>query len=312
MAFYRLIAFFSVVVISLASFAEVEHKLVRRVAVFPIADANFAKSEDAWWQMREALTLNQRFQVASRRFMINRGVFQPRKELKPADAIILAKILDAQALVVSFVKDREFFVKVFDGENGYVLWQGQIGFHPAISINDQIVKAATKSMTDFRLSLPYQGFQVVDETIDKPIYEEGNKKFSQVFIGSGSSIKVGDPVQWVKVTGDSSNSFLNSSPVVTTVAEGQVTEIKSDRAVVELTKMSSDSVIVENALIRFPMEVKRLTEMYAGADNATSKLEAEYLTSEMKTVGDFNRDHSESASSLAWILNLVAFVLLAF
>ena len=254
MLFYRLFAFLSVALFSLASFAEVEHKLVRRLAVFPIADANFSKSEDAWWQMREALTLNQRFQVASRRFMINRGVFQPRKDLKPADAIILGKILDAQALVVSYVKDREFYIKVFDGENGYVLWQGQIGFHPAISINDQIVKAATKSVTDFRLSLPYQGFQVIDETLDKPVYEEGSKKFAQVFVGGGSAAKIGDPVQWVKVTGDSSGAFLNSSPVVTTVAEGQISEIKNDRAVVEITKLSAESVLVENALVRFPME----------------------------------------------------------
>lgn len=312
MVFYRLILLLSAVFFSCASFAEIEQTLIRRIAVFPIADANFAKSEDAWWQMREALTLNQRFQVASRRFMINRGVFQPRKDLKPADAIILAKILDAQALVVSYVKDREFFVKVFDGENGYLLWQEQVGFHPAISINDQIIKAATKSMNSFRLALPYQGFQVVDESINKPVYEDGAKKFAQVFIGSGSGVKAGDPVQWIRVTGDSSGSFLNSAPVVMTVAEGKVSEVKGDRAVVELIKMSSDSVLVENALVRFPMEAKRLVEASAGSDGLTSKLEAEYLTSEMKSVGEFNRDHSEASSSMAWILNLAAFILLAF
>src|SRR4051812_42407301 len=89
-------------ILPVSSWAEVRHTLLRRIAVFPIADANVSTGEEAWWQMRELLTKDQRFFVASRRFMVNRGVFQPRKLLKPADAIILSKILDAQALVVTF------------------------------------------------------------------------------------------------------------------------------------------------------------------------------------------------------------------
>ena len=47
--------------------ADVPLQLLRRIAVFPIHDANFSHAEDAWWQMRELLTKDQRFFVASPR-----------------------------------------------------------------------------------------------------------------------------------------------------------------------------------------------------------------------------------------------------
>jgi hypothetical protein len=296
---------------STKALADVPLQLLRRVAVFPIADANVANAEDAWWQMRELLTKDQRFFVASRRFMINRGVFQARTTLKPADAIILGKILDAQALVTSVVKERQLTVKVYDGENGYLIWEGSTQFHPAISINDQIIRASSNMVIDFVAAIPYQGHQVIDEVIAKPMYEENGKKMAQVFVGSSSNLKAGDPVQWVQVTGSTSNSFLNSAPKITVIAEGEILETKNEKVIVEILKLRDPAELVENSMVRFPKEIQRLADLYQGEERS-SKLSAEYLSEEMKPVKEFNKDHNFTATALAWILNIAGFILLAF
>lgn len=291
--------------------ADVEHGLLRRVAVFPIADANFTTSEEAWWQMRETLTKDQRFFVASRRFMVNRGVFQPRQVLKPADVIILSKILDAQALVSTFVDERTMKMRVYDGENGYMLWEGDAEFHPAIPIKDQLIRMSTQLMNSFVLSIPYQGFQVVDDVIGKPVYEDDSKKLAQVFIGSNTQVEVGDPVQWVQVTGDVGQAFFSGTTKVTVIAEGKIKSIKGDRAEVEIEKLKDLADLRENSLVRFPREINRLKELYIAGDKSSS-LTNEYLSSEVRSAQDLNKDHHPTASALAWILNILGFILLAF
>lgn len=291
--------------------AQVEHTLLRRIAVFPIADANFGNAEDSWWQMREALTKDQRFFVASRRFMINRGVFQPRKTLKPADAIILGKILDAQALVTSYVDDRTLKMKIYEGENGYLLWEGEAPFHPAISINDQLIRTSTQLMNVFITTVPYQGFQVVDELVGKPVFEDDKKYYAQVFVGSNSQFEVGDSVQWIRVTGDVSKSYFGSGEKVTVFAEGKIKELKGDRVVVEVIKLRDVSDLKENSLIRFPKEVQRLKELYSKDDKGAS-LSSEYLSSEIRESSEVNKGHNTTSSALTWIVNIATFVLLAF
>jgi hypothetical protein len=301
----------SLVLMGTSAFADVEHHLLRRIAVFPISEANLSNAEDAWWQMRETLTKDQRFFVASRRFMVNRGVFQPRETLKPADAIILGKILDAQALVVSNIDHRIMHMRVYDGENGYVLWAGDAEFHPAIPINDQVIRVSTQLMAQFVASIPYQGFQVTDDVIGKPVWEENNQQFAMVFVGPHSSVSAGDQAQWVRVTGDVSQPFFSGTTRVTVIAEGTVKEVKNDRAVVRIDRMRDIADLKTDALVRFPKEVNRLKELFANEDKSSS-LSAEYLSSEMKNVKEFSRDHNSTSTALMWIGSMAGFILLAF
>jgi hypothetical protein len=298
------------VVTSVTAQAQMEHHLLRRVAVFPIGDANYSNSEDAWWQMREVLTKDQRFFVASRRFMVNRGVFQPREALKPADAIILGKILDAQALVTSYIDDRIMHMLVYDGENGYVLWQGDAEFHPAMPINDQIIRVSTQLMNQFVAAIPYQGYEITDDVIGKPVWEDNNQQLALVEIGPHAQIAVGDQVQWVTVTGDISKPFLNNAKVVV-IAEGVVKEIKGDKATVRVDRAKDMADLKNDALVRFPKEVNRLKEMFAN-EGKSANLTSEYLSSEMKDSREFSKDHSATTTSLMWIGSMAAMVLLAF
>lgn len=291
--------------------AEVTHHLLRRVAVFPIAQANMSNAEESWWQMREILTKDQRFFVASRRFMINRGVFQPRKILKPADVIILGKILDAQALVVTYLQERVLHMKVYEAENGYLLWEGDGEFHPALPINDQLIRMSSQLMTSFIMAIPYQGFQVSDDSSGKTVYEDDGKQLAQVFIGPNSQVRKGDSAQWVEITGDIGQAFFSSTTKVTVIAEGHVRDLKGDRAVVEIDKMRDPADLKENSLIRFPKEISRLKELY-GSGEKSADLAPEYLSSEIKSVSEFSKDHNPTSSALMWISSIAGFILLAF
>ncbi len=291
--------------------AELKHELVRRIAVFPISEVVGDNADEAWWQMREVLTKDQRFFVAGRRFMINRGVFQARKTLKPADAIILGKILDAQALVTSYVEDRRFFMKIFEAENGSLLWEGKIEFHPALPIGDQIVKVTQNMMSSFLGEIPYQAFTLLDPVKAKPLFEESGKNMALVFVGTGSGVEVGDSVQWIEVKAEMGKPQLQGGGQMTVVADGKVILVREDQAQVEILKVRDPADIFEFALVRLPKEVKRLQDTYAGPLKE-AKLSAEYLTSEMKPVEDHERRHSKTSTSLAFILNFAALVLLAF
>lgn len=291
--------------------AEIQHQLLRRIAVFPIAaEQGIGNSEEAWWQMREQLTKDQRFLVASRRFMINRGVFQPRKDFKASDAIILGKILDAQALVISSIEERTFRIKIYDGDNGYLLWQSSLEFHPAQSMSDQIVTAAQKLMQDFVIDLPYQGFVVVDPIKGNALFEEGGKKHAWVYEGNTKVLDVGDPIEVIEFSGETSKPYFKNGRAIV-VGQGSILEVQNDRVLVVIDQVRNLIDVHENALVRFPKESKRLTEMYTHGVKDTG-LTSEYLTSEMRPAEQIEKRHNSSATSLAFILNLAAMILLAF
>ncbi len=290
--------------------ADVEHKLFRKVAVFPIFDANYSTAEDAWWQMRELLTKDKKLFVAAKRFMINRGVFQPRKALKPADAIILGRLLDAEALVVTYVEDRNLKMKVYEGENGFLLWEAESQFHPAIPMSDQLIKLSTKMISDFLESIPYQGYTEKNESAEKVLYEKGGKKFTDVFSGGRSPVQKGDLVQWLSLKG-------NPSPVLfgqlkeKVIAEGVVAEVNGDHLVVEVKTATDLDDIAENTLVRFPSELSKLRDLYS-KESTANNWNGDYFKNELKPVAEFQKDHQPAATGIAFFINVVAFVLLAF
>lgn len=290
--------------------AEVRHELFTKMAVFPLGDAGFSSSEDAWWQMRDVLTKDQRYLVASRRFMINRGVFQPRRTLKPADAIILGKILDAEALMTTYLTGRTLKMQVYRCEDGSTLWESSLELHPAIPIPDQLVKAGQKLVLDFVASLPYQGYQVIDESREQATFEVDGQRRAFVFHGVGSGLEVGDPVQWVEVSGDAGVSFFNQPVRTQIVAEGKVVAINGRRAEVQVDKTRSIEDLRDRSLVRFPKEVSRLKNQMAGDKGAA--LTAEYLSSEMKDPADFQAGHQPKSTTLAFLGNLALLLLIAF
>ncbi|MEQ1877196.1 MAG: hypothetical protein ABL958_11150, partial [Bdellovibrionia bacterium] len=200
--------------------AQTEYSVLRRLVAFPVdTPSTFAGGADkAWWKVREELTNNRRFLIASKQFMIRKDVFQPRKEMEPADIVLLGKLLDAQGLIVTFLKDRQLQMVVYNGETGVTLWRNQYQLHPSVPISDQLESAALKLIQDFVSSVPYQGFQIVDPLLGRPVFEEGRAMYAKVEVGSDATVQKGDAVQWVRLTG--SSPLFQEGGQVTIVAEG--------------------------------------------------------------------------------------------
>jgi hypothetical protein len=303
-----MVGFFGVVAPAGAQF---ELGLLRKVAVFPIAGIQHENADEAWWQMRETLTKEQFFLVASRRFMINRGVFQPRTELKPADAIILAKLLDAEFLITAAVIDREMKVWAYHGENGFLLGSASLEFHPAIPVKDQLVGAATRLAMDLISQFPYQSFVVKDEVIGRVLYEVGDKKVVQIFPNLAARLKEGDPVQWVRVSGETSRPFFTEGSFTQVLAEGKVLSVSPQKIEVEILRLRNERDFQEGLLVRLPNEAQRLKEQFSSREQPTG-IGVEYLSEEMRTPKEQDGGHNKTSAALTWILSLALMVLLAF
>lgn len=310
-----MIRYFLIIFIAIFSFsvlgAEIEHELIRKIAVFPIFEIEpSAVSEEAWWQVREALTRDKKLLIASKRFMVNRGVFQARKTLKPADAIILGKLLDADALMVSFIENRTLKMKVYDAENGYLLWESEYQFHPAISMEEQLSKNCEKLAAEFLRAIPYQGFTLYDEANDKVLIEKEKKIFARVFVGGLSEVQTGDNVQWVSLKAEAGNTHLLKAKSQV-IADGVITEINGDEALVEVQNISDKELIQENTLVRFPKEMAKLRDLFAReAKNLGAS--TEYLSHDLKPVSELHKETQSSATGFAFFFSLVGFILLAF
>lgn len=284
--------------------------LVRKMAVFPIADANVGSAEDAWWQLREVLTRDQKFLVASRRFMINRGVFQPRKNLKPADVIILGKILDAESIMTTVLVDRKLKSTVYLAENGSPIWESELELHPAIPVADQLIRASQKMAQDFIWALPYQGFQLLDDSIGKSVYQMDGTDRAMIFHGLSSGLEVGDQVQWVRSFSDPGRPMLGVGNRIEIIAEGKILSIQGNQAEVQILKARDLKELSTESLVRFPKELEKLKALYAKEKGAS--LEAEYLGAELKTTSELRAGHSSTSTALAFLGNIALMVLLAF
>jgi hypothetical protein len=170
---------------------------------------------------------------------------------------------------------------------------------------------STQLMNSFILAIPYQAFQTMDDASGKLLMEEDGKKIAQAFVGANPRLQKGDPAQWVEVKGDVGQAFFNSTTKVTVVAEGRVREMKGDHAWIEVERMRDPSDLKENSLIRFPKEINRLKELYSGVEKSAN-LAPEYLSSEIKDVSEFSKDHNPTSSALMWISSIAGFILLAF
>ena len=179
------------------AFAQADHTLIRRVSVFPIkADPELASiADDAWWEQREVLTKDKRFLVATKNFLMQKDVYQARSVLAPADAIILGKLLDANALVTTWLDDHTLNMRVYEGDYGRPLWQQQLVLQPSLPVAEQLQPAVVKLTQDFIASIPYQGFVVIDPLKGRPIYQEGRRLLVKGEIGISAEVDVGDPVQ---------------------------------------------------------------------------------------------------------------------
>lgn len=203
--------------------------LLRRVVVFPLSAPTSLKdqAEKGWWRSREVLTENRRFLIASRRFMVQKDVYQSRESLTPADAILLGRLLDAHALITFRLKDRTMKMSVSSGEDGLLIWEREHTLHPSLPIAEQIEDASEKLSRDFIANMPYQGFQILDPLIGSALYEEGDVQLAKVDIGPNARVTAGDQVQWIEMERLHPRSLFKTEESFAWLARGRSSRAKA-------------------------------------------------------------------------------------
>ncbi len=294
--------------------AQIDHQLIRRLAVFPFAvpPELQASAEEAWWQAREEFAQTRRFLVASKQFLIKSDVFQPRRDLEPADAIILGKILDAHALVTFQLIERRLMMTVYDGTNGLTIWRKGFSLHASLPMGDQLPQMAKRMVDDFVSGIPYQGFTIVDSLIGQPVYNEGDVRLAQVDLGVTTGAQVGDLVQWIKITGTALEPLFMGGSKTTIYAEGKIAKVEQGIAVIEIQRASSLKDLKEFALVRVPREADRLAKQYTLHENPRTTLTAELVAPESSPMQKVAKEKRPLATTLSIISSIAAFLLLAF
>jgi hypothetical protein len=303
--------FFSFLVfLSINAFA---HKPIKRVVVFPIAAEKSYKmpATNAWWRMREVLTENQRYLIASKKFLLQKEVFQPRKQLKPSDAILLGKLLDADALITVYVETDQVNLEVYSGSEGFVLWKNSIPFDSSKLKSEQIVTKCEALLRDFVAGVPYQGFHHIDPMVGKAVFEEGDVKQAKITIGDNSMLQEKDTVFWISIDRLNTQPLFQNGGKVEVIAEGEVIRIDSEGVLVEVKRAKNISLLQEDSLVQIPRVSKLWKERYALKNQKEIPIGPEVVTSEMRSAR--KKETTDALTvALTSIGNLAAFLLLAF
>lgn len=294
--------------------AQTDHTLIRRISVFPIkTEPEFQQAADqAWWELRETLTRDKRFLVASKNFLMQKDVYQSRSVLSPADAIILGKLLDANALITTYLDDRVLNMRVYEGDYGRPLWEHSFTLQPSLPISEQLQPAVVKLVQDFMASIPYQGFVVTDPLKGRPVYQEGRRLLVRAEIGTTAEVDVGDPIQLIRVFSDNLKPLFTNGAAIEVFAEGRIVEHDREMVTVELDRLNHAAGIQDGTMVRLPRELKRLEQLYSIQDSLRTKIDPEFFSPGMTSQKQREDETKPLISSLIFIGNLAAFLLLAF
>lgn len=283
---------------------------VKKIAVFPIEGTRSKAADNAWWKVREQLTDTKRFWVASKRFLVQKDVFQPRSKLQPSDAILLGQLLDSDALMLMSLKGRDLHTSVYSRFDGSILWTSQLQFHPSLPVDEQLTDVAVKLTRDFIAKVPYQGFQILDPLINKPVFEEGDVKLAKVDVGGNTRIVEGDLIQWVVVERTTGAPLFVGGARLDVIAEGQVAKNDNGILLVEIKRAKDIDLLKKDSLVRAPKEVEHLNINYALQSNRALAPELRYTP-----LPPARSEHEETKpllSALVGIANAALFLLLAF
>lgn len=302
----------SMVMAGVSAFAQSEHSLVRRLVVFPLQTSVQYRdaADEAWWEIRKVLTDNKRFLVASKNFLQQKDVYQARGPLKPADAIILGQLLDANAVVTTYLDKLTMHMKVYEGEYGRLLWQQELRLQPSVPVSKQLPESGVKLVRDFISSVPYQGFVIMDGLKSDIVFAEDGRQYFKAEISSDANVQVGDKIQLVRVVSDTLKPvFANAN--VEVYAEGIVDVVERQTITVHLKRVSSIGEIQKDSLVRIPKELNRLKEKYAISEQIRKNINPEYFSPEMTELDQELRENKPLVTSLSFLGNLALFLLIA-
>jgi hypothetical protein len=292
--------------------------LMRRWVVFPFdADVPGLKNaaENAWWKSRERLTAEKKYLVASRQFLIQKDVFQPRKDLNPDDVKLLAHLLDADVIVTGYSEARGFQLNVYLGQNGELFWSKRISFHPSLKATDQLELISDNITQELLSQIPYQGFVVTDPLIGKTLYDEDSKKYAVVDMGTTDSVTEGMDVQWVKIYIPEKPTLKEGDPIlpqskIQVVAEGKITKIKRGVFVAQVERAKSMDLIGEGTFVVIPKLASKLGESYLAHDIVKEKNAPELLPTMINPVAPESQGAKKQTLIFGSVISVIGLLLL--
>lgn len=258
-----------------------------RFAVFPlefegergtrIDKATADRLDETWWQVREELADTGRFLVATKAFLQKADVFSPRGLLSTADAVILGRYVEADAIMTLKLESREISLFVWDASDGSLAWKSQVELHPSILIRDQVGKVAKGMVREFIAAMPYHGVTLKDQLARSAVFDEGGKKFARVQVGGSAdgastptAIVPGQEVQWIQLQKSGLEPLFQGGAKPVVKAEGTIREVIDRVAKVEIRRALDMTAIREGALLAVPAEGERLQKQ-VGLKGAAEK-----------------------------------------
>jgi hypothetical protein len=312
----RILLFLALIMSASSSFAQtsVPHPMIKRVVVFPIrAERDLQKAaEETWWDLREKLTENKRFLIASKNYMEVKDVFQPRSELVPADAIILGRLLDSHALITTVVRDGEVRMQAYETQSGALIWQKKTSFNPTTAASKQLQDLAGRLIYDFISSVPYHGAVVLDALSGRSVFQEGQKSLFRAEVGSSSAIIVGSTVQVIRMTQKNLKPQFDEGLEIEILAEGRVVKVENSVITAELLRAKNGYEITDGELVRIPEEYERLQKTFAIKPTNLDVAGTQLLIDKQIVLTEKEKQKKPLYTALSFLGNLALFILIAF
>jgi hypothetical protein len=250
--------------------------------------------------------------VASKNFLQQKDVYQARGELKPADAIILGQLLEANAVISTYLQDSQVHMRVYEAEYGRTLWSKSLQLQKSLPTSSQLKQATLRLVRDFISAIPYQGFVLKDSLKKSTVYQDDGRQYVKAQVGVSANIEVGDKIQFVKVRATSLKPLFLDGSTVEVFAEGEVERVDRSEVTVQLLRATSINDIRQKSLVRIPKEFKRLQQEFALKSDLNKKIDSAYFSPEMTELDQEIQENKPLITSLSFLGNIGLFLLLAF
>lgn len=286
---------------------------IRRITLFPLKGISGSISEMLWWKLRERLTEDRRFLIATRNFMSQKNVFQSRGALGASDVILLSKLLGSHTLITSEIADQKvktIHMRAYGGIDGLLMWELSSQLDPSRSVESQIegacLKMADQMLKDFR----FDGSMIVDPIIGSPIYQEGDIPLAKIDIGTKASPKVGQKVLWFQLERRTIEPLYQGGAVETVLAEGEVYDVNREILTVRILRKKAEAILAEKSLVRL---VKENDQAFSIEDGSKSiAIEPGWISGSQSEEAQKPSEKKPLVTALTILSSIVAFLLLAF
>jgi hypothetical protein len=281
---------------------------IRKVAVFPARGVDENLIDDLWWQLREIIAQDGRFEVATRRLMINRQVLSPRSELKSADAVIMGRILEADLLITHQVLKKKAVFTATRTSDGIIVWKEEAMLNPSIPESDQLLPVFKNLAKDFLKAVPYVGYQSLDPNNQKLYESDGGLGFVFVTVSNGESL-LNQKFYWLNVSYPS-QPLLKSRGNFLVLNWGRAVEfIKPNILKIKLEKPFDESYMSNGAPVYLSLSAPDSNEEPLFGTKI-SEIGSEYLISDMKNEKRVTEQTGKS-TLLGFIFNAAILLLVA-